>query len=735
MAKIIANSQTKEFHLQNKQISYILCVLENGQLGHLYYGKRISHRDSFQHFLQMRSLSHTAYVYENDYLFTLDTIRQEYPSYGTTDFREPAFQIQQPNGSCVTNFQYRSYRIYDGKKKLQGLPAVYTESGDAVQTLELCLKEERRQLVVYLSYSVFEDYDVITRCMRCENRGKETVELLSVQSATVDFYAPNYKLMHLSGDWMREANVEFSSLDHMHICIDSKRGSSSAMAQPFAALVEPNADEDGGKVFGFSFVYSGSFQIEAERDSVGQTRMNVGISPFDFNWKLAPDEMFQTPEAVLVYSGQGIGLMSERYHRIYRERLCRGLYRDQIRPMVINHFDATGTDFTEEKLVQIAEAGAQIGLELFVLDDGWFGDAAPGIRPLGDWFVDTRKLPGGLKSLVDRINEKGMKFGIWFEPEVLSPETHLYREHPEWCMKAPGKESTQMYHQLLLDLAKTEVQEYLVKAISDILDSANIAYVKWDYNRNIVETENQMQRHKYILGLYHVLETLTEKYPEVLFEGCSSGGGRFDPGMLYYMPQTWTSDNQKAMARLKIQHGMSMVYPPITMTAHAGQVETGKEQFNHDLNTSAMVAMGGNFGFEMDLSRLSAVEMEQVREYVKCYREIRKTIQFGTFYRLSSPFADENVAWEFVGDGQAVLFTYRRSGQKNDEEWRVMLRGLKKEGIYELQKEAWRTDGATEGGKCYRGEVLMNLGFRVPHGNFSNESHCFIFTLAGRRED
>ena len=705
---------------------------------HLYWGDRLSREVDLEYFVDEpvadRAAGFHTVLNKEKHTFLTD-VSLEFSVVGDGLYRSPTLHARYADGSTVSDFTYQGYRIYDGKEKLAGLPAVYAENGDAVQTLELCLKEEWYGLLVYLSYSVFEDYDVITRCVRYENKGEEAVELLSAQSATVDFYAPGYQLMHLYGDWTREANVEYSALDHMHICIDSKRGSSSAMAQPFAALLESNATEDCGKVFGFSFVYSGSFQIEAERDSVGQTRINVGISPFDFCWRLDHDEVFQTPEVVLVYAGQGVGQMSRRFHRIYRERLCRGAYRDKERPMVINHWEGTGPEYTEEKLVQIAEAGAKIGLELFVLDDGWFGDAAPGVRPLGDWFLDKRKLPGGLKKLAAGVNEKGMKFGIWFEPEVISPESHLYREHPEWCMQAPGKESTQMYHQLLLDLAKTEVQEYLVNAISDILDSANIAYVKWDYNRNIVETENQMHRHNYMLGLYRVLETLTEKYPEVLFEGCSSGGGRFDPGMLYYMPQTWASDNTRAMSRLKIQHGLSMVYPSITMTAHTGRVEIGKDKFNEELNTSAMVAMGGNFGFEMDLSKMSHTEMEQAKEYVQCYRRIRHTVQFGEMYRLSSPFTDETVAWEFADEDQVVLFTYRKSGKKNDEEWRVLLRGMDENAVYELKEEPWRPDSTVGKERRYSGEVLMKLGYRVLHGDFFNESHCYLFKRIDRQGD
>lgn len=715
MSIIITNQQ---FHLQTKNTSYVIGIYRQKYPVHLYWGDRFTKAVDLEYFVDELVTDRAAGVHsilnEEKHSFLTD-VSLEFSILGGGLYRSPTVHARYADGSTVSDFVYEGYRLYEGKEKLPGLPAVYAESGDKVQTLELCMKEERHGLYAWLTYSVFEDYDVITRCVRYENKGGEVVELLSAQSASVDLYAPKYKLMHLYGDWLREGCVEYSDLDHVHMCIDSRRGSSSAMAQPFAALLEPGAAEEEGKVYAFSLVYSGSFQIEAERDSVGQTRINAGISPFDFNWKLGPGEIFQTPEAVLVYSGAGIGRMSRIFHRIYRERLCRGTFRDRERPLVINHWDATGRDFTENQLIEIAQAGAETGLELFVMDDGWFGDAEPHIRPLGDWFVNKRKLPGGLKKLAERINESGMKFGIWFEPEVVSPASCLYREHPDWCMSAPGRESTQMYYQLLLDLAKKEVQDYIVEAISNILDCAEIAYVKWDYNRSIVETQNQMHRHKYMLGLYRVLELLTEKYPDVLFESCSSGGGRFDPGMLYYMPQTWTSDNQQAMSRLKIQHGMSMVYPAITMTAHVGQVEFGQDKFNPHLNTAAMVAMGGNFGFEMDLSRLSAAEKEQVKGYVECYRSIRRTVQFGEMYRLSSPFTEENAAWEFVDENQAVLFTYQKSAQNNGEEWRVRLKGLDEKAVYEL-------DGAE-----YDGEVLMKLGYRVFLKTFPNESHCLIF--------
>ena len=708
----------RQFHLQTKNTSYIIGIYHQKYPLHLYWGDRFLKEVNLEYFAEEpvadRAAGIHSVVNEDKHIFLTD-MSMEFSVLGDGLYRTPTLHAKYADGSTVSDFIYKGYKIYDGKSKPCGLPAVYAEAGDKVQTLELYLEDEVRGLKVCLSYSVFEDFDVITRSACYENISDKTVELLSAQSATVDFYAPDYKLLHICGDWCREGSIEYAKLDHEHICIDSKRGSSSAMAQPFAALMEADASETHGKVYAFSFVYSGSFQIEAERDSVGQTRINVGISPFDFCWSLKEKETFQTPEVVLVYSNQGIGKMSRIFHNLYRKRLCRGIYRDKVRPMVINHWDATGVNFAEEQLIRISDFGADIGLELFVMDDGWFGDAREGVRPLGDWFVNKKKFPNGLKNMVDHINKSGMGFGIWFEPEVVSPESHLYQDHPEWCMKAPGKESTQMFYQLLLDFSLPEVQEYIVDTVSNVLDSADIVYVKWDFNRNIVETKNQMQRHKYILGVYRVLDILTEKYPNVLFEGCSSGGGRFDPGMLYYMPQTWTSDNQQAMSRLKIQHGMSMIYPVVSMTAHVGQIDCGVDKYNNQLNTAAMVAMGANFGFEMDLSRLSKAELEQVRKYVQIYRSIRDTVQFGDFYRLSSPFEEENTAWEYVSENQVVLFTFQKSSQVNGEEWRILFQGLDETAVYESE------------GKEYDGEVLMKLGYRVLLGAFVNESHCFIF--------
>lgn len=710
-------TKENQFHLQANNISYVVGIYQNTYPVQLYWGKRITEDTDLTFFMEEEVSDRAAGLHqvvdEDKHLFLSD-VALEFSTVSNGLYRTPTVHAKFANGSTYSEFQYVDYKIYDGKEKLAGLPAVYAENAKEAQTLELCFEDKIGGLRAYLVYTVFPAYDIITRNIRYENVSKDMICLLSAQSATVDLYAPDYELLHMHGDWLREGTVERAKLDHNRVVVESKRGTSSAMAQPFAALVAPGATEETGEVYAFSFVYSGSFQIEAERTSTGFTRMNVGLQSFDFGWELQSGETFQTPEVVMVYSDAGIGKMSRQYHKIYRERLCRGTFRDEDRPIVINHWDATGPRFTEKQLEEIAAAGAEIGTELFVMDDGWFGED-PIIRPLGDWYPNPQKFPAGIKGMVDRINQSGMRFGIWFEPEVVSPKSNLYQAHPDWCMQTEGYNPVEMFHQYLLDFSKPEVQEYIINSISAILESANITYVKWDFNRHYIEAKNQMHKHQCVLGLYKVLDTLTEKYPYVLFEGCASGGSRFDPGMLYYMPQTWTSDNQKAMCRDRIQYGMSMVCPPISISAHAGQIPIGLEGHNDHFQTSAMVSMSGNFGYEMDLSKLSKTEMEQAKEYLNTYKRIRHTVQFGDLYRIGNPFTDDRTAREFVSENQAVILTYQRTAQLNGEEWRIRMHGLDPKAVYSYN------------GKEYTGEVLMNLGVRIMLEGFDTYCGCHIF--------
>lgn len=708
-----------QFHLGSKNTSYIFCVYEGKWLVHLYWGDRLSPdvdlRYTSREFIFFRANAFHVPLDRQNRMFMSD-LQFEFSVVGGGDYRIPAFAAQYADGSTVTELVYDSYRIYDGKEKLPGLPAVYAQEDDA-QTIEITLKDKMTGLTAVLCYSVFPEYDVITRSIRYENHGSDTIRLTSCQSAVVDFSGIDYKVMNLYGDWAQERKVEWQKLGHSIINIDSKRGMSSHMHNPFIVLADPDANEYSGQVYAMALVYSGDFSGVAEGNSCGGTRLSIGINPFGFSWNLSPAECFQTPEAVLVHSGSGLGAMSRRYHKIFRERLCRGKYRDRLRPMVINHWEGTAFDFDEEKLVSIAKKGAELGLELFVVDDGWFGKRNDDTNSLGDWYVNQEKLPGGLNSIAAKINGLGMQFGIWVEPEMVSPDSELYREHPDWCMHSKGRTRTQNRHQLVLDLSRPEICEYIVDVLTGVFASANIEYVKWDCNRNITETQTPEQKHRYILGLYKILDTLNARFPDILFEGCSGGGGRFDAGMLYYMPQTWTSDNTYPMARLNIQYGTSMLYPPVTMTAHVGSVDVGYDCENQYMNTCALVSMGGNFGYEMDLSKLSPIETEQAKSYVDLYREIRPTIQFGDFYRIESPFAGEFVSWMFMDADRTVLFAYQKHEQTNGEERRVKLRGVDETKNYIMN------------GKTYSGEVLAKVGFRIPLARYDYQSYCFVFAV------
>ena len=715
--------KNNQFHLTTKNTSYIMSVYMNKYLTHLYWGSRISNENDYTYILDMMTTNRAALIHpcisEEKKLFLSD-VPLEFSTVNEGLYRSPSCHVSDESGCPMSVFEYEGYEIYEGKKPLAGLPAVYAEAGDDVSTLVVCMADKVNGMKAYLSYTVFEEYDAVIRSVLYKNAGKETIHLLSAQSATVDLYMPGAEMLYTYGDWTRECNISRTTIDHNRIVVDSKKGASSAMHNPFAAVVESNADEEKGDVYGFSLVYSGSFKIEAEQQSTGITRINAGIDDYDFDWDLKPGEVFQTPEAVMVYSNEGLGKMSRTYHALYRSRLCRGKYRDSVRPMVMNPWAAYGLSCSADNMYAEAVKGAELGFEMFVLDDGWFGNNdTPGVRPLGDWFPN-KKSPGGLKPLVDRITQTGLKFGLWFEPEIISPDSELYKKHPDWILRCEKREPTQMYHQLHLDMSKPEVQDYIVDSISAILDSADISYVKWDYNRAMVDVPNRRKQHESILGTYSVLERLTSKYPDVLFEGCSSGGGRFDPGMLYYMPQTWTSDNQNSAARTRIQYGTSMVYPAVSMTAHA-EKKSDVTGYNRELDTSAKVAMSGNFGYEMALVKLNDKETEQTREYVKAYKEIRKTVQFGEQYRIGNPFEEDKIAVLYTDSDMAVLFTYQRECLMNGEEWRIKLRGLDKDAMYEYR------------GNVYSGEALMSIGIRAEVCEYELHSEYHIFKKTGHK--
>ncbi len=521
---------------------------------HLYWGKRINTpiTDAETFILLSKRTTRSMSACDIKGLnFSNDVLPQEFPTFGNTDMRNPALHAQYSDGSRVTQLRYVSHEIFSGKKPIPGMPATYVETEDEAQTLELTLKDALTGMEVVLSYSVFEDLDVITRSARVINGGNDKIRLRRLLSASVDFRRKDFDFIHLPGARARERHPQRNPIFCGTQLVDSTRGASSCQHNPFFALAEHGASEAHGEVYGFNLVYSGNFTAGVELDPYDTARAFIGINPFDFEHILEPGDTFYGPEAVLVYSDKGLGGMSRIYHKLYRTRLCRGKFRDIERYVLINNWEATYMNFTADKIVAIAEKAASVGVELMVLDDGWFGNRFDDHRALGDWVVNTDKLQGTLADLADRINALGMKFGLWFEPEMVSVHSDCYRAHPDWCIHVPGRESTETRQQLMLDLSRDDVCDFIIDSVSKILESANIEYVKWDYNRNmtnigsaLLDAEHQGELyHRYILGLYRVLETLTSRFPNVLFESCSSGGARFDPGMHYYMPQAWCSDD------------------------------------------------------------------------------------------------------------------------------------------------------------------------------------------------
>ncbi|MCA1032694.1 alpha-galactosidase [Bacillus timonensis] len=712
---------SKIFHLQAKNTSYVMQIVNEGYLAHLYWGKRVRHA-RVPNSLRFKDRGFSPNPNKEDRSFSLDTLPQEYPAYGNTDFRGPAVQIEQPNGSRITDFRYDSHEIISGKPKLSGLPATYVEGENEAETLKLRLKDEVLGLYITLMYTVFKELNVITRSTLIENNGLETQHILKAASINVDIRDTRFEMMNLPGAWVRERDVERLSLRRGVQSVGSRRGSSSHHQNPFIALVRPETTESLGEAFGFSLVYSGSFDASVEIDQTNQTRVTMGINSFDFSWKLEPSEVFQTPEVVMVYSSEGIGEMSRTYHTLYRNRLCRGEHRNKERPILINNWEATYFDFDENKIMSIADIAAEAGIELFVLDDGWFGERDNDKTSLGDWFINKEKLPNGLVGLAEKINEKGMKFGLWFEPEMISVDSDLYRNHPDWCIHVPNRRRSESRNQLVLDFSRPDVCEEVLKRVTAILDSAPIEYVKWDMNRNMTEIgsaalpANRQKEiaHRYLLGLYSVLEELTSRFPHILFESCSGGGGRFDPGMLYYMPQTWTSDNTDAISRLRIQHGTSLVYPVSSMGAHVSEVPNHQVGRITPLETRGHVAMDGNLGYELDVTKLSDEEKEEMKKQISLYKSIRMTVQYGDLYRLIDPFKCQNYGTIHVSEDKtkAVLFYVHVLAEANGPFQTIKLSGLDPDKDYRI----------IETNEVYGGDELMNMGVNIPYPNHDFKS-------------
>ncbi|AIQ17705.1 alpha-galactosidase [Paenibacillus sp. FSL H7-0357] len=728
---VIYHEKTKQFHLYNDDISYIFCVMLNQQLGHLYYGKRIQDQEDFSHLLEWGFRDMSPCVFEGNPKFSLEQVKQEVSVYGAGDLRSCGLHVVQQDGSSTTHFEYLSHHILPGKPSLEGLPATYVEEDNEADTVCICLIDKTLSCQVELQYTLFNQLPVLTRSMKIIHSGTEKIRLEAAMSFSLELPDKEYEMLTLTGAWGRERHIQNVPLHQGIQSIYSLRGHSSHNYNPFIGLKRKETTEFLGEAIGFSLVYSGNFLAQAEVDTYDVTRIMMGIHPHGFSWVLEPGDSFQTPESVLVYSDKGLNRMSQVFHELYQTRLVRGFWRDRERPILINNWEATYMNFDEDKILGLARAATGLGIELFVLDDGWFGERNTDTTSLGDWYPNKVKLPNGISGLASKITAMGLKFGLWFEPEMISKASKLYEKHPDWLLSVPYRTVSPGRNQYVLDLTKAEVIDYLDQTLSHLLAGSDISYVKWDMNRSMSEVFSQGREcdfqgrvyHQYILGIYELHERLTSKFPEVLFESCASGGGRFDPGMLYYSPQGWISDNTDAVERLKIQYGTSMVYPLSSMGSHVSAVPNHQTSRSVSLNTRGSVAYFGTFGYELDISLLSDEEKATVQEQITFMKKYRGLMARGTFYRLASPFQGNETAWMVRSRdrSRAIVGYYRILTKVNDGYRRLKLAGLdphKKYRIAHLGEHGYFGDELMEIGIVLNDHTSGDYHSKVPRGDF-----------------
>ena len=710
---ITFDEKRKIFKLDTLDSTYAIGIRE-GYLIHLYYGKKIPDDNLLD--LPFRGYFATISpknVHVDDYKFSLDVQPMEYSCNGSGDYRLAALSIKDSMGRTTTDIRYLDHKIYDGKPKLKGLPATYCNDDSEAQTLELITIDKFTGAKVTLYYTAFANYSVVTESVKVENTGKETFEIEKVASCCVNFPSMDYNMINLSGVWSRERRVITRHLAHGIQSVASKRGSSSHNHNPFVALVDDKGGEDFGDAFGFNLVYSGNFSADIETDYLDCTRLVMGINPIDFTWVVEPGDEFQSPEVVMVYSDSGMGKMSRTFHDLYNNNLIRGEWKNKKRPLLINSWEGSGFDFDQETLVRYAKEAKKLGIELLVMDDGWFGHRDSDNSSLGDWFVNESKLKGGLTKLIERVNAEGVQFGIWYEPEMISEDSELYKAHPDWCVHVEGREQSPARQQYVIDMTRQDVRDCIFNQMYDVLSKNNIAYLKWDYNRAITEPASVMLDarhskeffHRFILGTYELMDRITSAFPHILFESCAGGGGRFDAGMLYYMPQAWASDNTDPIERLTIQFGTTMCYPASSMGAHVSACDrTGIE-------TKAAVAMAGTFGYELDPKEMSAEDKEKVKKQVEDYHKYYNVIHFGDLYRIIAPTDDEfKCAWEHVAKNKSeALLTVVIKNRAPHDFLLIKMKGLDPEKMYR---------DATDG-EIYSGALLMNAGINLTEGTLS----------------
>lgn len=711
---IFYNEKDKAFKLRANNTDYMMKVCEEGYLAHVYYGNKVPDED-LTYLLRLDESPFTPATNDRDRASFMDTLPFEYPCFGLGDYRESAFKIMDADGMSTSDLRYVSHKMYEGKPKLEGLPATFATEESGCSTLEITMYDKYADIEVVLIYTAFDKLDVITRSAVITNKSEKPFKITRALSACVDFDTDKMDMITLNGSWARERAVERCRLHHGKQLVDSCRGESSHQNNPFVALCDNNADEDKGEVFGFNFVYSGNFYAQAEVTQHKKTRFIMGINPLDFEWLLEKGESFTCPEVVMVHSDEGIGKMSRTFHDLYRNNLIRGEYKDKRRPILINNWEATYFNFDTDKLIDIAKEASKLGIEMLVMDDGWFGHRDSDNSSLGDWFVYEKKLMGGLKYLVDEVNKLGMKFGIWFEPEMISPDSELYKAHPDWAIQIKGRPLTLCREQYVLDYSRKEVRDYVYGMMKKILDSANIEYIKWDMNRQLTEVGSatlpaERQRelwHRYVLGVYDLMDRLTTDYPHILLENCSGGGARFDPGMLYYSPQIWCSDDTDAIERLKIQHGTSMCYPCSAMGAHVSDCPNHTVGRNTPFKTRGHVAMVGTFGYELDVTRIPQEDRDAIPAQIEEFNKFNKLVRTGDHYRIGNMFEDNTWdAWEFVAkDKSEALFEFVQVlARPNERSRRIKLKGLEPEAYYYEESEP---------DKKISGAALMNAGINI----------------------
>jgi len=706
---IIWNKTSKQFHLYNDRISYIFGVAPSGELTNLYFGKRIHDKDDFSYVIFRMGMPNVVVDADTE-SYSMELNRQEYPSFGTTDFGTQAFEIEAANGARVSSFIYKNHKIFAGKHGINGLPATYAEDSEAM-TLEVELEDELLQMTLTLSYTIFDKYPVIARHAAFTNNGSQEAVLKRALSSCLDLPDQDYEWMQFSGAWARERMPIVRKLSKGITSIESKRGASSANQNPFVIIKRPATDEFSGEAIGFSFVYSGNFVAMAEGGSFGRLRMLMGINPDRFAWPLKKGETFETPEVVIAMTDRGLNDLSQTYHRLYNNNLVRGKWKNEPRPILNNNWEATFMNFTEDDILRIAVKAKEAGVELFVLDDGWFGERNDDFAGLGDWIENPKKLPQGIPGLARKINAMGLKFGFWIEPEMVNPNSNLYRRHPDWVLAVPGRKSSLGRHQLVLDFSREEVVDHIYGMLHKIIDGAPISYIKWDMNRSLTEVfsldaspqEQGTVYHKYVLGVYSLYSRLIEAFPDILFESCSSGGNRFDAGMLYFAPQAWCSDNTDAIDRIRIQYGTSYGYPIVSIGSHVSAVPNQQTGRSVSVSTRANVAYFGTFGYELDLNELSDEEFEEVRKQIEFMKKYRKLIQFGDFYRLRSPFDTDQNAWMVVSEDRSVAIVgiYCMRSNVNTLPGFLKLAGLDADRKYKME------------GEEYYGDELMNMGITL----------------------